>query len=96
MNLKLTLSLKKFNFYSIVFLCLLCSFAISGNCQTAVDLFQKGVEKRLKGDPKVAITELNQALTPDPNYAEAYCIRGIAKYDLKDFNGAINDCSKAC
>lgn len=46
-------------------------------------------------DPALALDLLNKALTLDPQYAEAYLRRGLAKSDLKDWDGAFDDLSKA-
>lgn len=46
-------------------------------------------------DPVQAVTWLDQAVSLDPGYAEAYLRRGLAKGDLKDWEGGFDDLSKA-
>ena len=41
-----------------------------------------------------AILNFNKAVIAKPKDFEAYFLRGIAKYSLNDFTGAINDFSK--
>ena len=38
---------------------------------------------------------LTKAIELNPNYAKAYYNRGIAKFDLQDYKGAIADYTKA-
>ncbi|GGD24800.1 tetratricopeptide repeat protein [Hyunsoonleella pacifica] len=45
-------------------------------------------------DPKAQIELLNQALEIDNKHLDALFYRGIAKYNLEDFNGAILDFTK--
>lgn len=46
-------------------------------------------------DPVQAVVWLDQAVSLDPGYAEAYLRRGLAKGDLKDWEGGFDDLSKA-
>jgi tetratricopeptide (TPR) repeat protein len=46
-------------------------------------------------DPRQAILYLDKTITLAPNYAEAYMRRGLAKSDLRDWDGAFNDITKA-
>ncbi len=62
---------------------------------SAEDLFKCGVEKSLKGDYKGAIEDFDQALQLNPNSADAYGNRCVARYRLGDRQGAIEDCQKA-
>lgn len=41
------------------------------------------------------LSDLNTAIELNPNYVEAYLSRGIEKYDLEDYQGAISDYTKA-
>ncbi len=41
------------------------------------------------------IHELNNEIILYPNFADAYCTRGILKYCLRDINGAFDDWSTA-
>ncbi len=46
-------------------------------------------------DPKQAVIFLNRAITLEPKYAEAYLRRGLAKSDLRDWEGAFDDLSRS-
>jgi len=46
-------------------------------------------------DPSLAVDILNKALRLEPEYAEAYLRRGLAKSDLRDWEGAFDDLSRA-
>ena len=46
-------------------------------------------------DPAQALVLLDKALSLEPHYAEALLRRGLAKSDLKDWDGAFDDVSKA-
>lgn len=48
-----------------------------------------------KADPKGAIEYFNQAISVNPNYAAAYMARGVARYQLLDRVGAIQDAQQA-
>ena len=41
-----------------------------------------------------AIRNFNMAIIAKPNDFEGYFLRGIAKYSLNDFTGAVNDFAK--
>jgi len=58
---------------------------------TAVDWYNRGVEKLNSGDNQGAIEDYTQAIRLDPNYAHAYNNRGLARYNLGDNQGAIED-----
>lgn len=57
--------------------------------------FAQGDELLKKNDFNVAVTRFNDAINLDPKYAEAYCKRGIAYGNLRQFQKTIDDCSKA-
>ena len=61
----------------------------------AKELFKAGVDKSRKGDFKEALEDFNQALQIDPNNADAYGNRCVARHKLGDKQGAIEDCQKA-
>lgn len=46
-------------------------------------------------DPKLAVELLDKAITLEPKYAEAYLRRGLAKSDLRDWDGAFDDLSRS-
>ena len=62
---------------------------------SAKQLFTRGVDKSRKGDHKGAIKEFDQALQLNPNYADAYGNRCVARYRIGDKLLAIKDCQKA-
>ena len=47
------------------------------------------------GDSSRAVANLTEALKINPNYAEAYLNRGLARSDLGDSQGAVADFQKA-
>jgi formylglycine-generating enzyme required for sulfatase activity len=60
----------------------------------ALECFKSGYEKR--NDPQGALADYNQAISFDPNYAEAYNNRGNLKKDkLNDPQGALDDYNQA-
>lgn len=61
----------------------------------AEDFYNWGVAQGQKGDAKGAIEYLNQALSIKPNFAAAYLARGVARYQLLDRPGAIQDAQLA-
>ena len=63
--------------------------------QTSEDFFEKGIAKSNLGDYKGAIQDYNKAIELDPNLAEAYLNRGVAKIlHGKIYSGCL-DLSKA-
>ncbi len=46
-------------------------------------------------DPRQAIDLLDKAIRLEPGYADAYLRRGLAKSDLRDWDGAFDDLSRA-
>lgn len=61
----------------------------------AKELFKAGVDKSRKGDFKEALKDFDRALQIEPNNADAYGNRCVARYKLGDKQGAIKDCQKA-
>jgi tetratricopeptide (TPR) repeat protein/S1-C subfamily serine protease len=59
------------------------------------DYYNRGVAKYALGDRKGALSDYNQAISINPQYAIAYNNRGIAKYALGDRKGAILDYDQA-
>lgn len=59
------------------------------------DFYRWGLAQGRKGDPKGAIEYFNQALSIDPKYAPAVIARGIARYQLLDRAGALQDAEQA-
>lgn len=46
-------------------------------------------------DPALAVELLDKALALEPEYAEAYMRRGLAKSDMRDWEGAFDDLTRA-
>jgi uncharacterized protein YjbI with pentapeptide repeats len=61
----------------------------------AEDFYRWGMLQGQKGDSQGAINYFNQALTLDPKFALAYMGRGIARYQLLDRKGAMEDAKVA-
>ena len=76
--------------YTLVLLVCVTSFG-----QTAEEYYDIGLEFFQKRENMDAISNLNMAIKINPNYAEAYSLRGTVKSVLGDGYGAISDYSKA-
>ncbi|MGB3205646.1 MAG: tetratricopeptide repeat protein [Crinalium sp.] len=61
----------------------------------AVDFLRGGLDKVGKGDFTGAIALYDRAISLNPNLAEAYNNRGLARSKLQDFTGAIADYDRA-
>ncbi|MEH2243176.1 tetratricopeptide repeat protein [Nostoc sp.] len=59
------------------------------------DLLFQGVEKFNQHDYRGAITDFNQAIRLNPNNAQPYYNRGLARSGLGDHTGAISDYNQA-
>jgi tetratricopeptide (TPR) repeat protein len=59
------------------------------------DFYRWGMDQGQKGDPTRAIEYFNQALSIDSKYAPAYMARGVARYQLLDRAGAMQDAQQA-
>ncbi|CDN11206.1 Pentapeptide repeat family protein [Richelia intracellularis] len=58
-------------------------------------LYALGVSAAQKGNQEQAITYFNQAIALKPGYAGAYLARGVARYQLFDSPGALQDAQMA-
>lgn len=65
------------------------------NKPKADDFYLQSVEKRSKADFQGAITDLNRAITINPNYAFAYYRRAEARQNIGEQDKAIGDLQKA-
>ena len=63
--------------------------------QKAEDYFSFGVHYQQRGEFKKAIDNYDPAIEIDPQYADAYYNRGVAKANLGDNHGALADYNKA-
>ncbi|WP_051469919.1 tetratricopeptide repeat-containing S1 family peptidase [Fischerella sp. PCC 9605] len=62
---------------------------------TGDEYYIQGGQKEIKGDLKGAIADYSKAIEVNPQYAEAYNDRGIARFKLGDKQGSIEDFSQA-
>lgn len=62
---------------------------------SAQEYLLRGNNKVLLGDYKAAIYEFTKAIIVDPNFPPPYTCRGAAKLELRDYQGAIDDCQHA-
>ena len=65
----------------------------AGN-QGALD-FAKGFKKYLDKDYEGALSDFDNAIKKEPNYARYYAIRAMTKYALKDYKSGLSDADKA-
>src|SRR5690242_2699539 len=59
-----------------------------GNAQ---QLYDRGVTRAGAGDYQGAIQDFTQALSMNPNFADAYVSRGEARLALEDYQSAVAD-----
>lgn len=62
---------------------------------SAEEYFKRGLERWALGDVSDAIYNLNKAIEANPDYAEAYAVRGAARQSSGYFAGATEDYAKA-
>ncbi len=62
---------------------------------SAQEYLLRGNNKVLLGDYKAAIYEFTKSIIVDPNFPHPYTCRGAAKLELRDYQGAIEDCQNA-
>ena len=79
----------------IFVLILFFSLFISCQSQTAKEFFEKGTAKYNLQDYSDAISDYNKAIEINPDHAEAYYNRGIAKINLGQKDSGCLDLSKA-
>lgn len=65
------------------------------NSGNAVAFFDKGVKQFRTGDPAGAISSFDRALQFDPDNADTYGYRCVARHRVGDLAGAITDCRHA-
>ncbi|MEH2361531.1 tetratricopeptide repeat protein [Nostoc sp.] len=59
------------------------------------NLLEQGIDYFNQEKYESAIEALNQALQTNPNLAEAYYLRGVARRKLGDAQGAVDDYTQA-
>ncbi|MBW4615409.1 MAG: tetratricopeptide repeat protein [Desmonostoc vinosum HA7617-LM4] len=68
---------------------------IKDNGLTFADYYKQGHAAYKIKDYEQAITNFNQAILQNPQYAKTYVNRGNARYNLKDYEGAVVDYTQA-
>ena len=63
--------------------------------ENAIVYYNRGIDAQESDDHYGAISDFNNAIEIDPNYAWAYTNRGISKRQIGDNKGACNDYKKA-
>ncbi|MCX5692556.1 MAG: tetratricopeptide repeat protein, partial [Candidatus Omnitrophica bacterium] len=92
------MSISQGDLRKISILILLASFIVFGNVfakEITKEALDKGIEYAQKGKYDEAISEYNEAIEINPNYAEAYSNRGDAYAKQGNLSQAISDCTKA-
>lgn len=79
----------------IIGLVFLAFFTLNGKSQTAAELTKKAMEHYEKKEFIEALLNLNKAIEIDPNYAQAYYVRGNLKENFEDHHGAMKDYNTA-
>lgn len=59
--------------------------------ETAIDAYAEGVGLAWRGEHEIAIQKFNEALTAEPDYANALYERGNAWFSLSDYPAALRD-----
>ncbi|MCU0565325.1 MAG: pentapeptide repeat-containing protein [Oculatellaceae cyanobacterium Prado106] len=62
---------------------------------TVDNLYSLGMAEANRGNFRAAIENYNQALTLDNSFAHAYLARGLARYEMGDRNGAMQDAKQS-
>jgi len=78
----------------IFFILIATSIMNVGYSQSADDFLNKGMEAGSKKDFIGAVDALNSAIDINQYSVKAYFFRGLAKGNLQDYYGAINDYSR--
>lgn len=62
---------------------------------TAIRLFNEGIEQVKAGQYNNGVSLMDQAISADGNFAEAYYVRGVCKHALKALDAAVMDLGDA-
>jgi tetratricopeptide (TPR) repeat protein len=81
--------------FAILFFTFGVQVTVGQSSITALESYQRGYERQLRGDMRGAISEYDETLKRDPNFVEAYIARASARYRLGDLEGANADYDKA-
>ena len=81
----------------IYYVIALLSISFAGYSQTVDSYLLRGHSKYEREDYQGAIAEYNKAIEINPNHADAYYFRGLAKRSrlVEDYRGAIADFNKS-
>ncbi len=63
--------------------------------QTAVEHLERGEQEERKYNFDAAITEYTKAIEADPEFIDAYYLRGQLLYTQKKYQAALSDADKA-
>src|SRR5262245_28839780 len=81
--------------WAILLLALLAPVLQAQTLDSAKDYFQRGNERRERGQLKQAIADYDRAIELDPRMASAFRGRAVARQDLGDLAGALTDFDRA-
>jgi uncharacterized protein YjbI with pentapeptide repeats len=62
---------------------------------TPEQIYMWGLTESQRGNYRGAIAYFNQVLTMKPDFAHAVLARGVARYQMRDLNGALEDAKQA-
>ncbi len=79
--------------WTLLLIPLICSSCKTPQ-QKAVSHFTTGRNDAYSGNQTNALAEFSRAIEFNPQYRDAYFLRGVTKYCLKDYDGAILDFTK--
>lgn len=72
-----------------------CSLFIVFACSSATEHLETGRALLRAGKPREALAELNRTIEADANSAEAFTVRGVAYFELKEYANAQLDYEQA-
>jgi tetratricopeptide (TPR) repeat protein len=76
-------------------LSVLLALSFCAYSQTALDYFNKGLNKGIEKDYKGSMADYTNAIELDPNFAATFYFRGQSKARLDDYRGSRIDYTKA-
>ncbi|MBO0931542.1 tetratricopeptide repeat protein [Fibrella sp. HMF5036] len=72
-----------------------CSLFIITGCTSSTDYLEQGRKLLREGKTREAVQVLNQAVEADADNADAFNTRGVAYFELKEYNNALLDYEQA-